>query len=249
MTEIEKLQRAKMYIDKLANGISPIDDIAVADGDIINNVRISRCLFYVSEVLNKVMADGYRSDERGKKKQQFALTPEELNAFMFSDSAIPVSEIAKRLNALVESKPMTKLKYRSITDWLCSIELLITQTNTNGSSVKRPTAQGEELGISTEERFGQGGRYVVVLYNRDAQQFIIDNIEAIIDMNNQKKSKEKGAELQGQAWMTSHDECLIDLNEKGVPVSEIAVKLKQSETSIRERLKRLGIIENRNEAM
>lgn len=26
MTEPDKLQRAKMYIDKLANGINPIDD-------------------------------------------------------------------------------------------------------------------------------------------------------------------------------------------------------------------------------
>lgn len=43
MTELEKMQRAKMYIDKLANGINPIDDAAAPENDVINNVRLSRC--------------------------------------------------------------------------------------------------------------------------------------------------------------------------------------------------------------
>lgn len=43
MTELEILQRAKMYIDKMAKGINPLDDTAVKDDDIIKNVRISRC--------------------------------------------------------------------------------------------------------------------------------------------------------------------------------------------------------------
>lgn len=31
MTELDKLQRAKMYIDKLANGINPIGDAFVCN--------------------------------------------------------------------------------------------------------------------------------------------------------------------------------------------------------------------------
>ena len=45
MTEYEKMQHAKTYIDKLANGINPIDDTPAAPTDIINNISISRCLF------------------------------------------------------------------------------------------------------------------------------------------------------------------------------------------------------------
>ena len=58
MTELEKIERARMYIDKLANGINPIDDTVVPDGDIINNVRLSRCLFFVSDVLRQVIENG-----------------------------------------------------------------------------------------------------------------------------------------------------------------------------------------------
>ena len=42
MTELEKIERAKMYMDKLANGINPIDDTMAPDDDLINNVRLSR---------------------------------------------------------------------------------------------------------------------------------------------------------------------------------------------------------------
>ena len=51
MTELETMQRAKMYLDKLANGINPLTDQPASDSDCINQVRISRCLFYVSDVL------------------------------------------------------------------------------------------------------------------------------------------------------------------------------------------------------
>ena len=44
MTELEILLHAKSYIDKMAQGINPLTDEAVPDGDMVNNVRISRCL-------------------------------------------------------------------------------------------------------------------------------------------------------------------------------------------------------------
>lgn len=55
MTELETMKRAKMYIDKLANGINPLDNTNVSEDDIINNVRISRCFFYISNILRQVI--------------------------------------------------------------------------------------------------------------------------------------------------------------------------------------------------
>ena len=51
MTELEKIVYAKSFIDKLANGINPLDDTLIPDGDVVNNVRLSRCFFYVSSIL------------------------------------------------------------------------------------------------------------------------------------------------------------------------------------------------------
>ena len=49
MTELEILKHAKMYIDKLANGIDPITDHEVPEGDIVNNVRLARCFFSATD--------------------------------------------------------------------------------------------------------------------------------------------------------------------------------------------------------
>ena len=51
MTELETMQRAKMYLDKLAQGTDPITNQEVPEDSVLNNVRLARCFFYVSDVL------------------------------------------------------------------------------------------------------------------------------------------------------------------------------------------------------
>ena len=83
MTELETMQRAKMYLDKLANGINPLTDQPASDSDCINQVRISRCLFYVSDLLRKVIENGGNIGKTEKvKKQPFSISHETLNNSM-----------------------------------------------------------------------------------------------------------------------------------------------------------------------
>lgn len=51
MTEADKIAHARVYMEKLANGINPLTNQVVPDADLINNVRISRCFFYVAQLL------------------------------------------------------------------------------------------------------------------------------------------------------------------------------------------------------
>ena len=242
MTELEKLQRAKMYIDKLANGINPIDDRPAADSDIINNIRLSRCLFYVSGILGQVIDNHGVIGKAKVSKEAFSISAEDIRKFEFSATPITISEMTKRLNSVADLDACHKLNYSAITSWLMEIGALESRNRADGKSTKRPTEQGEALGISTEKRTGVNGEYVVVLYNREAQQFIIDNLEAITA--NLKNASSKKIANQGLAWTPAHEECLVDLFTKNVPISEIAVTLMRTETGIRSRLKRLGLIEN-----
>lgn len=246
MTELEKMQRAKMYIDKMANGINPIDDAPAADSDMINNVRLSRCLFYVSDVLRQVIDNNGVIGKVKSSKKAFFLSADSINNFSFSKTPISVSEITKRLNDLADLEVCHKLKHSAITNWLISIGALEIRELADGRNTKRPTEQGKELGISSEKRTSMNGEYVVVVYSRDAQQFILDNIEAIVA--NISKVSTKKADNQGQAWTAAHEECLVDLFNKNVPVSEIAATLMRTETGIRARLKKLGLINNRSDA-
>lgn len=245
MTELEKMQRAKMYIDKMANGINPIDDTSVADSDIINNIRISRCLFYVSDILGQVIDNNGVIGKVKSSKKAFYLSAESIGNFHFSATPIPVSEIARRLNDLADLNMCYKLKYTSITSWLIEIGVLESKSTADGRSIKRPTKQGKELGISVEKRVGMNGEYIVVVYNRDAQQFIVDNMEAIVAITD--NTSDKKIDNQGLPWTSVQEECLIDLFNKNVPVSEIATTLKRTETGIRARLKKLGLIDNRSD--
>lgn len=179
MTEIEKIAYAKGFLDKLANGINPIDDIPVAESDIVNQVRISRCLFYVSDILRQVIENGGVAKPVKKKKRPFGLSMEQLMGYEYALNPIPVSEIAKRLNALAEPEEMQKITHRHITQWLLNVGILCMQDDRNGKQTRRPTEAGLQLGLSVEIRQGRDGEYAVVLYNREAQQFILDHLDAI----------------------------------------------------------------------
>lgn len=179
MTELETMERAKMYMEKLANGINPLDDTTIPDNDTVNQVRLSRCFFYVADVLRQVIESGGVKQQKVAKKTPFALPEEARAAFEYSQTPIPVSEISKRINALTpeDMKPLT---YRAIRDWLTSLELLADERDGDGKISKRPTPRGENLGILLETRNGRNGTYFVVVYTLAAQHFILDNLDAVI---------------------------------------------------------------------
>lgn len=238
MTELEIMQRAKEYLDKLANGIDPITDRAVPDGDVINNVRISRCLFYVSDVLRQVIESGGIKVKaiRKSEKAPFSLSAEERSRYVFGDRPCSVSVIAQRLNELVDLNATQKLKTTSITKFLLDSGLLREEEFNDGAKSKRPTEFGRSLGISTEQRTGRSGEYTAVVYDRQAQQFILDNLDAVIAINAEPVHLN-----QGKAWAPEEDAYLRQAFQLGVDVKEISSELKRSREAIRSRLKKLGL--------
>lgn len=236
MTELETLERAKVYIEKLANGINPIDGTAIPDDDVVNNVRLSRCFFYVADVLRQVIDNGGISPQKKPSKLPFSLSLEKRKFFDFSEKPIPISEISKRINMLTDNEHMKSLSYDSIRDWLVFLGMLESVQTKEDQYVLHPTQQGKDIGIMLENRVGQNGSYVVVVYTIEAQHFILDNLDAICEY--EKVNKEN----QGQRWSHEHDTCLVDLFQKGVPIDEIAITLKRNSSAIRKRLHKLGMI-------
>ncbi|MBQ6906612.1 MAG: hypothetical protein IJN75_06295 [Clostridia bacterium] len=188
MTELEKIAYAKSFIDKLANGINPIDNQPVAEYDALNNVRLSRCFFYVSDILRQVIENGGITPPKKQTKKNpsspFFITQQQLSQYSYSDKPITISEIAKRINSLIDTEQMKQLSYKQIMGFLLSINALSEQPNTYGKLCKFPTETGKQLGLSLETRNGDRGEYQVVVYNKEAQMLILDNIEVIIATKN-----------------------------------------------------------------
>ena len=212
MTELEMINRAKTYIDKLANGVNPLTDEPVSENDIVNNVRISR------------------------KKQPFIIRKEQRKRFEFSETPISVSEIARRFNAAVNTEGAVQMRYSGITFWLIESGLLSVDRREDGREVKLPTAAGMELGISQEVRSGANGSYTVVVYNENAQRYIVDNIDAILE------AEKLRFKMQGMPWSQAEDEFLEEQAARGIPVYDIALALKRNISSVRARTKKLGLV-------
>ncbi len=184
MTELEKIQYAKSFIDKLASGINPLDGTPVPEEDIVNNVRLSRCFFYVSDILRQVIENGGVGGERQPrvKKQAFALSPEQRAGLMASGMPMTVTDIAKYLNGMIDIETTRKLTSADINRWLMDAGLVQELTRLDGKKRKSPTEAGRDAGIFLEERTGQFGAYTVMLLNAGAQQLVYDNLEAVVDL-------------------------------------------------------------------
>ena len=236
MTELEMINRAKTYIDKLANGVNPLTDEPVSENDIVNNVRISRCFFYISDLLRRFAEGGFPEAAKKGKKQPFIITEEQRKRFEFSETPISVSEIARRFNTAVNTEGAVQMRYSGITFWLIESGLLSVDRREDGREVKLPTAAGMELDISQEVRSGANGSYTVVVYNENAQRYIVDNIDAILE------AEKLRFKMQGMPWSQAEDEFLEEQAARGIPVYDIALALKRNISSVRARTKKLGLV-------
>ena len=182
MTELETIQHAKNYLDKLARGINPLNDQPVPEEELINNVRISRCFFYVSDVLRRVLENGGIGNAPRPKLPPFSIDHETLKGYVCTEEPLTISRIAERINELVDTTQMKKLSYSVVSKWLLEIGVLKEVELADGSHKKVPTEQGEQLGISLERRVNPYGReYKVVVYDRTAQQFVVDNLPELLE--------------------------------------------------------------------
>ena len=183
MTELEKIEYAKSFIDKLANGINPLDETPIPEGDVANHVRLSRCFFYVSSLLQKEI-------EREKRKKRkvtplpFSITQEQLQAFEYTSIPISASAIARKINFIVkeaiEKKEMKRFSYRNINYWLYSIGMIEWRDWENGMRKRFPSAEGEAMGLELQIWESYNKRTPVIYFTEAAQRFITDNIDAVI---------------------------------------------------------------------
>ena len=181
MTELEKIAHARTYIENLANGLDPMTGQPVPDAECINNVHVSRYLFYVSDILRQLMENGRISEQKTKAaKAPFFLDREARKHFRYSEEPLLISEITRRINELIQPEKMEKLTCKQLLDWLIQDGFLRIISGIDEKPFRMPTLAGAELGMVAEERLGKTGSYVVVVYDITAQQFILEHLDAVM---------------------------------------------------------------------
>ena len=179
MTELETMLRAKMYLDKLSQGIDPITGNQVPEGDLLNNVRICRCLHYVSGVLEQVIANGGVVGKR--EGTPFVIDRRKMAGIRLTQNPVSLTEFTGNIVAAMGDPNMKRPSANKITAWLMNRGLMELSTDPEGKQRRFPTEAGRRAGLSTAQRMGANGEYTAVYYDANIQTLILDHLEEILN--------------------------------------------------------------------
>ena len=174
MIDISKLRTAQDWIEKLANGVNPLTLEPVKEDDIVNNVHISRCLFFVSEILGKVKP----SESRTKRERPFWMSAKDAERIV---TATPcgIAQFIKMVNKHI-SADMKPLSMVVVIKWLRNNGYLYEANIDDKHKTNLPTEKGIQLGITVSiQQNSEGQNYQRVLYDISAQRVLLSNIESI----------------------------------------------------------------------
>jgi hypothetical protein len=180
MTELQILQHAKSYLEQMTQGIDPLTGTLIPPTDLTQNDRIKRCLTYVSGVLGQVIDQGGIHPPQSEQLPPFAITEQQLSQYPYSDRPLGISQIVGRINELVPPNRTKRLTYAPIVQWLTLQGYLVEEGVDDKHKRRVPTEQGRGIGITIAQREGPNGDYLAVLYDREAQAFLVSHLPVIL---------------------------------------------------------------------
>ncbi len=124
---------------------------------------------------------GFPEAKRGNELLPFTITEEQAEKYVFSEEPLSLLQILHRINALIDTSRYRKLTSNALADFLVDEGMLAVIPVEGGRFYRRATKKGNKEGIFYRDRLaGDGNTYLVNLYDKNAQFFIIDNLETIM---------------------------------------------------------------------
>lgn len=187
MTERETIQRAAMYLERLSEGINPLNGAVIPEGEVVREERIIRCLRYAAE---KLAAANVQNEEKTSAKHFFILDVQ-LEALEPSKLKLSTTNLVEKINRVTEENESGKFQTKWILDWLTEQGLLETR-----GSRRFTTESGELLGIVVDKVTGPAAQIPVprVSFSTEAQLFVFEHLREMIP----QKQAEKTAKARGE---------------------------------------------------
>lgn len=113
------------------------------------------------------------------EKLPFSITDSQLLEITLDESPCNISTLVNKINTIIDSEKMKKLKAVSVNDWLVSKGLLKVIYLSDKKKNKYPTEEGSRLGITATDSTGRDGPYYALWYSKEAQEFIVENMQQI----------------------------------------------------------------------
>ncbi|MBO4598605.1 MAG: hypothetical protein J5676_12165 [Bacteroidaceae bacterium] len=176
MVDLNKLKTAKDWMEKLANGINPLTSEPVKEDDIVNNVHISRCLFFVREMLEKI--EPSETVPTRIRRKPFWMTVSEAEKIVISDSC-GIVQFTRIVNEAIPAG-MRPLSVATVIKWLRNNGYLYEAEKDDKHITNLPTEKGIKLGITVKTQLNfEGKEFQKVFYDVSAQRVMLSNIESI----------------------------------------------------------------------
>ena len=251
MNRTQQLQKAKFYMEMMACSMDPTTQEFVED-TILQKKEVKEMLDFISSILDEMLNSEEDYNDKYHKKVDFKPELIDLNKVELSESPIDLKNFVKRVNSLVDSKVMQRLKGKKITEWLIESGILY---NKKVSVVKEinvvsTTEKAEEYGVlinnTIDEETGEIDEGF--LLSKKAQEYILDNLQTILADKYKKfldlpEEKREGISRGNSYWTEFEEEKLIEeYSVQKLPVYEIAKSHGRSRGSIYGRLKKLNLI-------
>ena len=178
--DMKKLETAIVYLQRISDGNNPINNLPADEDSVLNNPNVIRCMFFVKEILEEVKRNNGYIGKKAKKSDRMDFPIEVLRSFIYREDKA-ISKLVEQINELIDENVYKRINYKQITQWLKMNEFLHEEYSKElNKTITVPTEKGLQLGIRAERRVGSSGmEYLLVIYGRQAQEYIVQNIEKI----------------------------------------------------------------------
>lgn len=195
MKKIELIERAKVYLQLLNNGVHPVTGKEIPDDSVFMDEKVKNCFTFVTEILCEYVEMSAKVEELEREKEkntvvvlqkeEFFITQEQCDNIKLSPKPITILAFMKNINSAINAETMEKLTSTRLNKWLSQRGLISTQkvqTMVN-KTVYKPTEFAAKIGIVEEELIDKktGEVKAQLKLGESAQLFIIENIQEIIE--------------------------------------------------------------------
>lgn len=175
----QKLDKAIIYVDRIANGFNPVNNRLVENDSVLNNPNVIRCMYFIKDVLKEVQKNGGVIGKKVKvQKDPFDF--QILDKFTYIEDK-SITKILRQIEEYVENPNMEHINCRKITTWLKENNYIvrdkIEQLGIVGSIV---TDKGKNIGMYNEVKTINDRTYLAVIYDKNAQEFIVRHLKDIL---------------------------------------------------------------------
>ena len=252
MEKLQKILKAKTYLECMAHSIDPITQEEIED-PILQKQDIKEMFQYIASLLDEIIMNNGEVINVSAPIE-FKIEKINKNLIVVSDQPIQISGLVKRINKQIDKTRMESFKQSILTEWLLQNGYLNKDKRTvlKDITVYLTTESSKDIGIIEQDRINSetGEIKKAIVLTKKAQEFIVDNLENIIGVTEVIKlpmisDNYHELDMAGQKWTNEEQERLVqEFIEEKLAIEQIAQIHHRKVGGIKARLKKIGLIED-----